>query len=196
MLFDILNRYKLLLKAQFEYPKFLSMKMSLYRYVMIFGLTNKIRYQKKDYYMVFGDYENEPIDELKIKIRKAIDDHKLNMVLIFQSSKDKYHFIAPKMLDSFAESIHVSKELGSHKEYLNFSALKGVFALRLTRKHHKDEPELIGCIFGTKIDKEAMVSADFVRLMELNYRFNENNFDFFKRVDAELEYTKYNTYNL
>lgn len=196
MIFDILNKWKLLVSANLDYPRFFSTKFSVYRYALVFGLTSKITYSKKDYFMTFGDYEDEPLEELKRKIRKAIDEHKLGMVLIFSSSKGKYHFLAPKMLDSFSDSIHISKELGSHKEYLNFCALKGIFALRLTRKHHKDEPKLIGVIFGTKHDENAMVSTDFVRLMALNYNFGEHNFDLFKQVPAELQFTKYNTYNI
>lgn len=196
MLLDLFEKYKILAKLQLEYPKIFAMKLSIYRYALVFGLTNKVRHEKKDYFMSFGDYEDEPLPVLYNKIRKVIDDHKLGMVLVFESSLNKYHFIAPKMLDSFAESIHISKELGSHKEYLNYSALKGLFALRLTRKHHKDEPKLVGVIFGTKLEKEAMVSIDFIRLMELNYNFNKNNFELFKQVDAPIEFTKYNTYNL
>jgi hypothetical protein len=196
MIVDLFDKFKILLRFQFEYPKIFSMKFSLYRYALIFGITNKLRYDKKDYYMTFGDYENMPLDDLYERIRKTIDDEQAGMVLIFQSSKGKYHFIAPKLLTSFAEAIQISHELGSHKEYLNFSALKNQMALRLTKKHHKDEPKLIGCIFGTKIDKEAMVSADFVRLMEINYKFGRHNFDHFKIVDCPLEFTKYLTYNL
>jgi hypothetical protein len=196
MIVDLFDKFKILARVQLEYPKLFSLKFSLYRYALVFGITSKIRYNKADYYMTFGDYEEKPLEELYAKIRTSIDDHKAGIVLIFQSSKNKYHFIAPKLLTSFAESIHISHELGSHKEYLNYSSLKNRMALRLTRKHHKDEPKLIGCIFGTKLDKEAMVSADFVRLMEINYKFGRHNFDNFKIIETPLEFTKYETMNL
>jgi hypothetical protein len=194
MIIDLFNKWKVLAQLNLAYPRFFSAKFNIYRYVLVFGITNKVRYNKTDYYMAFGDYENEPLNELYRKIKKIIDDHKLGIVLVFQSSKGKYHFIAPKLLDSFAESIHISKELGSHKEYLNFSALKGQFALRITRKHHKDEPKLIGVIYG-KESKDIMISKDFATLMRLNYNFHEDNFDIFKLVDSEIQFTKYNTYN-
>jgi hypothetical protein len=179
-----------------HYPKIFSAKFNVYRYVLVFGLTNKVKYKGREYFMAFGDYENLPLAELYKKIRVAIDDHHLGVVLVFESSKGKYHFLCPKLLDSFAESIHISKELGSHPEYLNFSALKGRFSLRITRKHHKDEPKLIGVVYGKKLGKETMISDEFARLMRLNYNFGEKNFELFNLVPAEIEFTKYMTYNL
>lgn len=134
MILDIFNKYKVLVSTQLNYPKFFSLKFSFYRYALVFGLTNLVKHNKQDYFMTFGDYENEPIEKLYKKIETTIDDHELGLVAVFQSSKKKYHFIAPKLLETFAESIHISNELGSHKEYLNYSALKNRFALRLTKK--------------------------------------------------------------
>ena len=196
MIIDILNRWKLNASAVIKYPKFFRTTFSIYRYVLVFGMASYVKYQGKEYHMAFGDYENEPLKALKQKIRHIIDDEKLGMVLIFKSSKNKYHFICPKMLDGFAQSLYISKILGSHKEYLNYSALKGKATLRLTRKHHKEEPKLIGVVFGTEHDKNSMVSEEFVKLMSVNYGLNESNFDIFKIVPAKLEFSSYQTYNL
>lgn len=195
MILDLFNKWKMLISLNINYPKFFSTKFSIYRYALVFGLTNRVKVDGKSCFMSFGDYEDKPLKDLYRAIRKKVDDEKLGIVFIFQSSKGKYHFLAPKLLDSFAESIHVSSVLGSHKEYLNFSALKGLFALRLTKKHHKDEPKMIGVIFGTKTEG-IRISSDFVNLMKLNYGFHPSNFDLFNIVPSELEFTKYNTYNL
>lgn len=146
--------------------------------------------------MVFGDFENHPLPTLKKKIRDFIDEEKMGMVLIFESSKGKYHFIVPRLYDSFSQSLYISKLLGSHKEYLNYCALKGKSTLRLTRKHRKEEPKLIAIIFGSHWDKNMMVSDDFVKLMKNNYGINESNFDLFKTIPAKLEFSQYQTYNL
>jgi hypothetical protein len=195
MILDIFNKYKVLVSTQLNYPKFFSLKFSFYRYALVFGLTNLVKHNKQDYFMTFGDYEEQPIEKLYKKIETTIDDHELGLVAVFQSSKKKYHFIAPKLLETFAESIHISNELGSHKEYLNYSALKNRFALRLTKKGHKDEPKLVCIIFGTKT-KDIKIASDFVNLMRLNYNVNPSTFDGFEIVPAELQFTKYNTYNL
>lgn len=159
-------------------------------------MTSLVKYQGKEYHMVFGDYENEPLAKLEKNIRHTIDEEKYGMVLIFESSKGKYHFLIPRLYDSFSQTLYISKILGSHKEYLNYSALKGKTTLRLTKKHTKEEPKLIKIIFGSKWDKDMMVSNDFVKLMKFNYGLNESNFDLFKTVPAKLEFSQYTTYNL
>lgn len=194
--FDLMGKWKAFLGLSLAYPKFFKAKFSVYRFEKVLGMTNKVKTTEKDYFMVFGDYEHDTLKSLYKRLNKIIDDNNLGMVLIFESSRKKYHFIAPKLLDSFAEALHVSNEIGADKEWLNFQAIKGFMALRITRKYHKDEPKLIGIVFGSKWAEDMKISKDFINIMRLNYDIPPSNFDLFKQIDSEVEFTRYNTWNL
>ena len=116
---------------------------------------------------VFSDFEKKLTEYRIRKIKGIMIKENMALLSIFQSSKDKYHFISPQIYD-WLTALRISQELGSEKNYLSISSVRQEFILRITKKGSKDEPNLVKTIENMDAS-DVLFSSSMMKFLKFYY---------------------------
>ena len=185
-----LKRFRRLLVFS-TYKKYgFGFRFRVFNYRNVVGVSSQV---EGEFHVLFGDWdEGKPEREIvfDVMVRRNI-----GMLFVFESSPGKYQFISPQV-GIFLDHLHTAREMGAEKNFLNLSAIRGMFILRCSRKGGKDAPKCVAALVNP-FAENVVLSRQHVLFLENYYGLKGVIPKDMNMIDGgELDVERYRTTNV